>query len=166
MLSAGFWPRATAIEPDDTVAVFERAAEVRYYDGQELLGSPGRLAGAVYLLGYCVELVLKTSYCKLVGIGPSDPVWSVINSIAGIAPSSVRHHRIGDLHRLVVAERINRGLSVGPVFEGELQRLALLASSHWKEELRYRSVQATQVEAEEVDEASTWFMTYRDDIWR
>jgi hypothetical protein len=152
------WQRATQLEPDDTIGVFERAAEHRYYDGQELLGSGHRYAGSIYLLGYWVELVLKVAYCRMVGVGPADPIWRRINVLTGLAPRSVRHHDIVDLHQKVSTQRITRGLAVDPVFEGELQRLSLLTASHWKEELRYKSVLASKWEAAEVDEAATWLM--------
>jgi len=165
-VSPGLWQRAKHAEPADTIDVFERAAEHRYYDGQELLRSGGRYSGAVYLLGYCVELVLKVAYCRMVGVGPSDPIWTRMNVLTGLAPKSIRHHDIIDLHQKVSTQRITRGLAVDPIFEGELQRLSLLTASHWKEELRYRSVVALRPEASEVDEAATWLMIHRDDLWK
>ena len=165
-ISPGYWQRVVAAEPDDTISTFEQASEVRYYDGQELLFQPDRLAGAIYLLGYCVELVLKVAYCRMVGVGPSDPVWNRYQALTGTSAGAVRHHRLRDLTALVATERISRGFAVDPVFEGEFQRLALLAASHWKEEMRYRSLPATQAEADEVDEAATWMMAYRDDLSR
>lgn len=166
-VSPGFWQRVIGNEPDDRIDVFERAAELRYYDGQELLLAPSaRYAGAIYMLGYCVELVLKVAYCRMVGIHPSDDVWARFANITGLSPNLVRHHRIGDLHRSVAYERVSRGMATDPIFEGELQRLSLLAASHWKEELRYRSLSASKLEADEVDEAATWLMLHRDDVWK
>jgi hypothetical protein len=91
-LSQGLWQRTITAEPEDRIDVFEQAAMLRYYDGRELLGDQRHYAGAIYLLGYCVELVLKVAYCRMVGVGPADPVWSNVQALTGRAPATVKHH--------------------------------------------------------------------------
>lgn len=161
----GYWHRTELAEPTDTIDGLERAALLRYYDAQHLLGFSGRRAGAMYLLGYSVEMSLKAAYFRLIGVNPAETVWERYSAIVGLPPATIRHHRILDLGRLLLYERQVRSLDLDPVFEGQLQRHTSVTELHWRETLRYRSQTPTPLEASELDEAATWMMIHREHLW-
>ena len=64
-----FLIRLATREPFETWLSMEQAAEQRYWDGSALAASDaGHETGAVYLLGYTVEMLLKTACFRTAGI--------------------------------------------------------------------------------------------------
>ena len=72
-----FQSRLANLEPVETCATLESAAWERYWDGFDLATSStaGRYTGALYLLGYVVEIVLKIveSGDAVLTMGARDP---------------------------------------------------------------------------------------------
>lgn len=57
----------------ETIGGFETAAEERYWDGIEMLTSPGpHRAAGIYLIGYAAEMLLKTASFRFNGSTPAD----------------------------------------------------------------------------------------------
>ena len=72
-----FLTRLATLEPFETWLNMEQAAEQRYWDGMALATSDtGHETGAVYLLGYTAEILLKTACFRTAGIGPQDNLWA------------------------------------------------------------------------------------------
>jgi hypothetical protein len=68
-----FVARVQSIEAWDTWRGMESAADERFWDGVSLAkGDQPRRAGAIYLLGYVAEMVLKVAYFRFTGIPPSS----------------------------------------------------------------------------------------------
>lgn len=159
-----FWQRVQAAQPEDSLFEFEKAADRRYYDAQMLRADPERWCGACYLLGYCVELCLKTAYLRLVGLQPTDPAWTEYERITQLHRRGVRHHDLQELARLLMAQRQARRLDIDPVFEGEISSWSAKAALHWSESLRYRGALPTSSEIDELDLAATWMMLHRQEL--
>lgn len=60
----------------DSIQEFQGARHDRMWDGMTLWleGHTDSAAGAVYLLGYCVEMALKCAYFRVLGLQISDPI--------------------------------------------------------------------------------------------
>src|SRR4051812_22970226 len=77
-------PPAASYGPD-TIEEFERAAQARFGEAGVLLAA-GSYAGAVYLLGYTAEMLLKAAWFRLMGHAPAQTIepgdWAAARSLA------------------------------------------------------------------------------------
>ncbi len=118
--------------------------------------------GAIYLFGYCVEVTLKSAYAELVGVSLDDPFLQALAAIPG--QPDLRTHDLAAIARRLFDERRARGLPIRGAFEGAMMLYAGRAHSHWKEELRYKTIQPEPNEVLEVAEAANWFIINRKEL--
>ena len=144
------------------------AAEQRYWDGLALaLASAGSETGALYLLGYVAEMLLKTACFRAVGIAAGDD----------IAPHLRAAHRDarwrgGNLHNLqswfylLNDVRFFQGNPWNPVLASSIERHVLTVDSHWRETLRCTPLAATDAELEETLASVDWLLAGYHLLWR
>ena len=117
----------------------QSAAEQRYWDGLTLaLAGAGSETGALYLLGYTAEMLLKCAYFQTTNVPVSR----------NIAPhlQGARTHafwRGGNLHNLrswfwlLNDVRYMQGISWSPMSAATIERHVLMVDAHWRESLRF-----------------------------
>lgn len=164
----GFQARLAALEPAETYGSMELAAAARYWDGLSLaINDRDRATGAVYLMGYTVEMLLKTAYYRARGLAPTD---SVAAHLKGVR-SQADWHGCNNFHDLVawakflVAVRANMKSPLDPVMGGAVVTYAAQLQSHWSEALRYRSSVASEVELHDVLRSVEWFQANYSALW-
>jgi len=163
-----FRSRLALAEPFETWPLMELAAEQRYWDGLNLaMGEKGCETGALYLLGYVAEMLLKTAYFRINSISPSD-------NIAPHLRTANQHSRWrgGNLHNLrswfylLDDVRTYRGNPWSPVLVATVERHVLTVDAHWRESLRYTSVAANDAELEETFASVDWLLANYNVLWR
>ena len=144
------------------------AAEQRYWDGLALaLAGAGSETGALYLLGYVAEMLLKTAYFRVVGIPASDDIASHLRAAHRDA-----RWRGGNLHSLpswfylLNDVRFFQGNPWNPVLASSIERHVLTVDAHWRETLRYTPFAATDAELEEALASVDWLLAGYDLLWR
>jgi hypothetical protein len=160
--------RLLRLEPVETCETLESAAWERYWDGFELATqqTQDRTTGALYLLGYVVEVVLKVGFFRIIGIpaGTRVDLRSIRSHQAWTQNTNL--HDIVPLARVLVAERDLRSKPLDPVFAGVLDRHVQILATHWSESVRYRATQALPEEIAEVYECAEWILANRETLWR
>ncbi|MBI2804949.1 MAG: hypothetical protein HYX68_08210 [Planctomycetes bacterium] len=157
----------------DTINRLERAAEMRHHDALHLLPS-GRGLSAVYLFGYSVEMCLAAAYYRGVGFSPNMPIdrdarQRFMAQARRPQAGTGRPLMDSDPHPLVGWARFleSQRLARGNLSVHEAQRLqeainkAALVYKHWRPELRYKTIDVSQVQVAEVRKASAWFIQQR-----
>lgn len=157
--------RLRRLEPNETWPTLHGAAWERYWDGMELATcGQVRHAGAIHLLGYVAEILLKVAFYRIVGYSPGQAA-----DTRTIKIHSDWHgknmHSLTDLAQVLVAERATRQIPLDPVFGGLLTSHVLTISNHRKEDLRYRYTLATQAEMAEVYQSVDWLLTNATLLW-
>jgi hypothetical protein len=156
------------LEPAETCETLESAAWERYWDGFELATqqTQDRPTGALYLLGYVVEVVLKVGFFRTTQIPPGTRVdlRSIRSHQAWTQNTNL--HDVVALARVLVAERDVRRRPFDPVFAGLLDRHVQTLATHWNESVRYRATQALPEEIAEVYESAEWILANRETLWR
>lgn len=163
-----FLARLTSLEPYETWPGMEQAAEARFWDGFTLAaGDSDNQTGSIYLLGYVVEMLLKTAYFRVTHVGMGE----------NIAPhlQGARTHALwqrGNLHNLrswialLNDIRFAQGMAWDVVTATIIESHVLTVAAHWSESLRYTSVSATRTELDEVFASAEWLLTNRELLWR
>lgn len=161
-------PLAERLAPD-TVARLGRAARQRF-DTAELLRTKRGLA-ALYLYGYSAEMCLTSAYFRSVGFSPNQTISRETRQRRMAQARQLRNSvgeflMNGDPHPLVGWARFlewQRAAS-GPPPNAAAQRLreainkATLLYNYWRPELRYKTLEITAKQLEEVQRASRWFI--------
>ncbi len=151
----------------DSIREF-RAAALRRFDDGLILAAKGNGTGAIYLWGYCAEMVLKAAYFSLIGLTETDVItWQghLIPAIhrgraIGLAwPSQGAGHNISAWAELLVAVRALAPATafVSP-FDLEVQRCGQQRWQLWRETLRYHKNDAYLYELRQVREACEWLL--------
>jgi hypothetical protein len=121
----------------------------------EVLYRSGRRLGAVYLFGYAVEITLKCSYYRVIGLVPSTlidprlhrrPAEDAIRNMIGLpshpqGPPAVGHNVVG-WARLVEQERAKPVLgrtALSAKLTADLHARMMEVFNYWAEFLRYRN---------------------------
>ena len=145
----------------------ELAAEQRYWDSLTLaLTGTGVETGAVYLLGYAVEVLLKTAYFRVVSVPSGQDIGSPL-----LAARRSAAWRGGNLHNLTSwFELLNdarylQGNAWSIPTATAIELRVLTVSSHWRESLRYTSFAATNAELEEVFGSVDWLIGNYSLLW-
>jgi hypothetical protein len=156
----GLLARATSLE---AIGNLDIASQQRLLDGVQLALQDGHETGAIYLLGYSVEMQLKIGYYRATGLSRWSTVDRAFRALVG--SSAYRAHGAGagtghSLRGLYEAWRANTRLA-DPVFVADLGQRVDVLSRHWSEQLRYRRTRATRVEVNEAYDAAQWIMVRR-----
>jgi hypothetical protein len=160
----------------DSIKRLQRAAEQRFEDARQLLDEK-RLLASLYFFGYSVEMVLSAAYYRSAGFSPNMPIDRDTRQRRMAYARSLRTPNgqplmESDPHPLVGWARFlqwQRSAS-GELTAREVHLLkeaihhAERAYKHWRPELRYKTMQVTVDQVEDVHEAASWFIQHRDDL--
>jgi hypothetical protein len=154
----------------ETWPELERAAEQRFWDGLTLATAAERdETGAVYFLGYVVEILLKTAFFRERGLSRHVDTSSerrVARKYARVYGAPRNDHDLN--YWLLVLERIrwvNRR-PLHPALLGALRLRVGIIADNWSESLRYREAQPTMSELHDVFANVEWVFRRRRDLWR
>jgi hypothetical protein len=156
----------------DSLQGYERARTERLYDGL-CLEYGERHFGAVYLLGYSVEMTLKIAYFRLRGYGPAQ-------SISGpeLHGARTEANNLGIAHRhegfhgllfwadLLIRYRAGMARAFEQAFSIELMGRAHDIHNNWKVEMRYSHVELNGSDFRRVCNAALWFEENSERLWR
>jgi hypothetical protein len=157
----------------DSWGEMEQAAEERHIDGLCLATSDDRRStGAIYLLGYVAEILIKLAYYRVRGLARNDPVAGELRDMRNRAQllgspwtGGQSRHQVQDLAYLLVYERRARGRALDPYFAQVLQGHAQTIAAHWSEVLRYRDVTATDGELADLYRSVDWLLVNSVLLW-
>jgi hypothetical protein len=150
----------------DSIQEFEKARHERLWDGVTLWveGHQESAAGAVYLLGYSVEMVLKCAYFRVLGLRVSDLITShelrsarAKAKLLGITTDAESYHSVQFWCDLL---RTHRRAANDPLPPGVEQRLVAetaVVYDRWWVEMRYKANRATPPVLGRLLEAAEWF---------
>ena len=163
-----FLTRLAASEPMETWPRMRLAADRRLWDSLTLaLGGSGCETGAIYLLGYVAEMLLKCAYFQVIGVPVAQSIASHLQGARGHAS-----WRGGNLHNLrswfalLNDARSLKGVPWSAVTAATVERHVLTADTHWRESLRYTAFAATEEELNEVFGSVDWLLPNYDLLWR
>ncbi len=155
----------------ESIREFRASALERYNDGLASAAA-GRRTGAIYLWGYCAEMLLKAAYFPLAGIAEDAPLsWQQHilpamnrgrNSFQIHWPYPGQGHNVRAWAELLVAERAVAGAAYPPSFGTDVQRSGQQTGSLWSETLRYHKNTAYAYEVTKVRRAAEWFLVNFD----
>ncbi len=157
--------------PTDTWPELKAAADVRFEDGLVLATDRDpRTTGAVYLLGYVAEMLIKVSYYQVRGVPAANDVSAELSAIRGRAAAlgltwTGNLHNIVNLATLLVLERMARGNPMPHGLAAEFLSRVIALSMEWSEQLRYKSVTAGEREVREVFEHVDWIHRHYALLW-
>ena len=145
----------------------ELAAEQRYWDGLALaLADTGNETGALYLLGYVAEMLLKTAYFRLAGVPDADNIAPSLKAASNNAAwLGGNLHNLRSWVALLNAVRFDEGKPWDVLTAVTVERHVLIIDSHWRESIRYTAFAATVAEVEEVLTSVDWLHDNYDTLW-
>jgi hypothetical protein len=160
----------------DTINNLKRAANERFEDADRLVEQK-RFLAALYLFGYCVEMVLAAAYYRSAGISPNMPIdrdtrqrhmakgrqLTMTTGQPLMEPDP--HPLVGWARFLQWRRSVARDLTAREVqlLNDAIDRAGIIYK-HWRPELRYKTTRVTQDQIEEVRRSATWFIKYREDL--
>jgi len=163
----GFLNRITALEPFESCPRLLQAAVERFWDGFDLAtGTAQRYTGAVYILGYVVEMLLKVGFFRISGIPDNVDVKPYLGTARTHTSWTGRnYHDLQAWCNLLIDARLRRGVQFDPVFAGELTRRVMAVGLHWREDLRYKQSPANDAEVSDVLENADWVLSNCILLW-
>src|SRR5438128_990093 len=147
-----------------SVTSFRLAASARYQEAYVLATHEHRLA-AIYLWGYCAEMLLKAAYFRLQGWHLDQPIsLSDLQQAKYYSTHALLFAWPGNLHylpgwkNLLAEERRRQGKRYSRSFERSLHAHVKRLALHWSEALRYYEVQPFQGEVNTCRQAVEWLI--------
>src|SRR5687767_6802050 len=139
----------------ETWPEMENAARQRFWDGLALAcGEAGNSAGAVYLWGYVVEMLLKCASLRVrTNVSPTQNIVPILEQ------ERIKHHHLLNLLNDLRTVRYAASRGLDSVLEGALRNHVDVLEQNWDIGLRYRSSSATEAELREVYEAVEWMVS-------
>jgi hypothetical protein len=164
-------PLRYAILHPETLQSFMLAADERYFDATELLVL-GRTTGAVYLVGYVAEMLLKHAALRLGNVRPGDEVGALMGPamkwarrlLPTIDPEG--KHSLWFWAHFVRRKRREQGRALDHRIDAELVRRMRRLHGNWMFNLRYCDVAASAVEAKTAFEDVSWLRKHNASLWR
>lgn len=150
----------------DSIQEFEQARQDRLWDGLTLWsdGHPNSPSGAVYLLGYSVEMALKCAYFRFLGLRISDPITKAELSTArakakllGVVVDAESFHSVLFWCDLLRAERLAANKPLPLHVDQRLVSEAKIVYDRWWVEMRYKAGRTTSAVLENLIAAAEWF---------
>jgi hypothetical protein len=148
----------------DTIGKLERAAPRRLAEAV-VLAAQGHYLAAIYLCGYVAEMVLGAAFYRLDDYGSNEPIDDnhrrrVLGAARGLKLSFDPSHPLDGLAILLV----NKKRQVGPSgYKAEIERGIVnrvnAICRHWAPKLRYRDLDASRSQAQEVIDAAGWLLS-------
>jgi len=157
---------------DDTVGKLVLAARRRYAEANRLL--PNEPLGAVYLLGYTIEMRLKVAYYRVIGFAPNTLITDrdrrqAQAQIRTRFPGSsmpAGHNLIGWAWLLEHTRASLRGaIALPPLVATQMNAHVGNAALCWREVLRYRANKPYNEELAAVQRAARWFKRNASKLW-
>jgi len=157
----------------ETIQGFEAAAEEKYEDGFNLLASDSPGSG-VYLMGYAAEMLLKSAYFRIAGLGVNTPITRQELAQAraeatrlGVSTDAEHFHNVAFWSELIIKKRLqqSRGLALPLTTELDLRSRRL--AQNWFVEMRYHFLQGvTAQDLEDVLDDVVWIKSSHEELWR
>jgi hypothetical protein len=155
----------------ETLNDFESAAEVRFWEGLELL-TAGESAGGVYLMGYAAEMWLKYACFRFDGVGLADPLdarpRSTRNRWRALLPTAPDENGHSLLFWLEMLRNVRRvaGHPLPVALDAELFRWVNTVYQNWWFSMRYFGDPVPPSEATDVYCGVNWLRDHRIQLWR
>jgi hypothetical protein len=152
----------------DSIQQMEAARADRYWDALAC-GCDGRTFGACYLLGYAVEMALKTAYFRFLGVPTRADLRPHLLSQAVSVYFRGRQRRLHDLvawAELLILTRIQRGRPLDSMVASGLLTHVGEVALNWSEVMRYRRAIDAESEAVIVFRGEEWVHAHYDQLWR
>lgn len=158
----------TRCQPD-SIREFRVSAGRRYDDGLTAAAG-GRGLAAIYLWGYCAEMLLKAAYFSLVGVGEvtslqlSVHIKPAIQRGRGLGiawPPGGQGHNVRAWAELLILERANHpnpAMAYPVDFGAQVQANGQRISQLWNETLRYHKNKPYSYEVAQVRAAAEWLI--------
>ncbi len=157
----------------ETIQGFEAAAEEKYEDGFNLMAyaSPGN---GIYLMGYAAEMLLKSAYFRVAGLGIHTPITKSHLTQAktdaanlGVLASAEHFHSLAFWSELIIKKRVQQSRGLAPAFTTELDKRAKRLAQNWFVEMRYHLLQGiTAQDVDDVMDDVVWIRSNHEDLWR
>ena len=150
----------------DSIVEFRAAARQRYDDALAL-AAQGRRTAAIYVWGYAAEMTIKAAYFSFLGHPQRAPItWlgQLLPAInAGQAmiawPNQGKGHNVRAWAEFLVLSRAANPATAYPAsFAWEVQTQGQRIGQLWRETLRYHKNVAYRYEADQVRQATEWFL--------
>lgn len=167
-------PLFQRLAPHNSIREFTLAGLQRYRDGLRLIDA-GRRLGAIYLLGYSAEMLLKAAYFSHLGFGDTQPVQKsdleaavgkkVTSQAAQLnTPVTSDYHDIRCWAALLIAYRAFKNSPYPATVGQTLSANVAAVQALWKVTLRYHRNQASPSEAARVRQACAWLVRNRQEL--
>lgn len=145
----------------DSIRKFEGAAANRF-DEAELLARHGHRMIAIYLYGYCVEMLLKSACFRFGGYNVAQPLREEDRNALvkhaesfGVVLSKFEHH-VGKWALFAVGWKRLLHPATPESFLAEVVRNATIVHENWSPEMRYRATEADEATMKRVQDAVSW----------
>ncbi len=163
-----FLTRLSVAEPYETWSGMEQAATQRFWDALALAtAEAGHEAGAVYLLGYVAEMLIKTAYFRFVGVPAGRDIAPALRIVRSHSLWTGRNlHDLRSWIDFLIDIRRLQGLPLSPPTAGMVRIQVLKIEVHWRESLRYTSQAATLAELDETFTGVEWLRDNHALLWR
>lgn len=158
---------------DESIEGFEAAAENKYEAGFNLMASAQSGEG-VNVIGYVAELLLKSSYFRIIGFADTAPITrqhlrdarSEAASLGVVSPDE-QFHNVEFWGEIVIKKRVQQGRSLPSAFQLQLEYHTQRLAQNWFVEMRYRDLQGVdKQDVEDVLDDIVWIKTNYMDFWR
>lgn len=157
----------------ESIREFRASARQRFDDGLALAAA-GRRTGAIYLWGYCAEIVFKAAYFSLLGLAETDVLtWNGHflpaidrgkNAFQINWPNPEKGHNVRAWSELLIAERLSRGAPY-PTPRGTLiQRCGQQIGQLWSVTLRYHKNVAYAYEVARIRRTVEWLIVNAEQL--
>lgn len=158
-------PLVARLPTFDTIRRFRAAATKRYREGCALAACEERL-GALYLLGYSAEMLIKAAYFRHIGKGPDDPIRDGDRGSAhirakqfGVSPKR-NFHDIRWWLDLLIQSRRSSPRPYEVQLASQLTKHGRIVDENWRETLRYRTNRPRERELAGVTESVQWLLRH------
>ncbi len=157
----------------ETITGFETAAEAKYEDGFSLMtyASPGN---GIYLMGYAAEMLLKSAYFRVAGLGLTVPITrshlrqARADAVSlAVAAGDEQFHNLAFWSELLIKKRVQQSRAMTAALAAELDRRAKRLAQNWFVEMRYQRLQGVTVQdVDDVLDDVVWVKSNYQALWR
>jgi hypothetical protein len=148
----------------DSIDHFIHAAEQRYNEAH-VLASNGFAAGAVYLYGYVVEMLIKAACFRLMGLPPTFPIEGKDRAViaedmkANNLATGAQHDLLGWAQWLVFRKPVLTSQPYPQPFGLAIIAQADVVHQLWHPDMRYRAQSVPGPDLLAVQTATDWVRT-------
>lgn len=158
----------TRCQPD-SIREFRTSAAQRYDDALTAAAG-GRGLAAIYLWGYCAEMLLKAAYFSAIGVGAEtqlamaihiNPAIQLGRSLGIAWPQAGQGHNVLAWAELLILERATNpspAMAYTAEFDLQIQKNGQRIGQLWNETLRYHKNTPYAYEIRQIREAAEWLL--------